>query len=109
MRLAADKSVEIVRIEDRRHRETVALRDRSEYRGYADYVTAVILDSVHRLKSALAGRNGRCKDEHMLALDHGLCVVTENYLSFADKLGRKSLNGLMRVEVHKAGVGELLR
>ena len=45
----------------------------------------------------------------MLVLDHGAGIIAEHHLSVAHELGRKNINGVVRVQIHEARVRQLLR
>lgn len=87
---------------------TCALVESCKYRADACYGTVIILD---RLDSRLSGisRGDRCgENENVLALDHRNDIVTEDKLASRGVLGGDHIDGLMRVEIHKIAVSQLL-
>ena len=71
-------------------------------------MTAVVLDRVDRGKRGLARGDRRGEDQHVLVLDHRAGIIAEHHLSVAHELGRKNINGVVRVQIHEARVGQLL-
>ncbi len=109
MGLIALVILQIVRIEDRGNGDAIALADGGEDRRYADDMAAVILDRVDRGKRGLARGDGRGEDQYMLVIDHRAGIVAEHHLTVAHELGREDIDGVVRVQIHEARVGELLR
>ena len=86
----------------------VDLVDGGEDGGNAGHGAAVVEDGFDGLVDGQAGGDRRHQQQHMLAADHGLEVVTEDHLAVGVVLRGNHIDGLVAVDAHKAGAGEFL-
>ena len=74
----------------------------------ARYATVVILDRLGSRLRRIARGNRSGKDQHVFTRDRLLDIIAEDQLTSHGMLGLDDINGLVRVEVDKGALGQLI-
>ena len=95
-------------VKDGSHRDAGARGGGGKDGGQAGHHAAVVVDSLDRGLRRVAGGDGGGQDEHMLALDHGGQIVTQDDLAAGGVLRGNDVDGLVGVHVGEAVFRQLV-
>ncbi len=94
-------------VEDGMNRISAAFIDHGENRAYACHRSAVVLNRFDTALDGIAGCDGGCENQHMLAGDHRLDVIAEDELASGGVLRCDDIDRVMDIDASESALGQI--